>query len=113
LRFWASVGPFASLVCLRGLLLLLLLRLPFACALSTWGQLTSQSSRTEVITAVFCESAIESAQNDQFTVVQSILANKESHLEKARGVERTATQPHTHTRWHTEEQYRTLQAKRL
>lgn len=37
-----------------------------------------------VITAVFCESAIESAQNDQFTVVQSILANKESHLEKVR-----------------------------
>ena len=42
LRFWASVGPFASLVCLRGLLLLLPLpRLPFACALSTWGQFTS------------------------------------------------------------------------
>ena len=26
--------------------------------------------------------AIESAQNDQFTVVQSILANKENHLQK-------------------------------
>ena len=38
----------------------------------------------EVITAVFCESAIESAQQDQFTLVQSILADKENHLEKAR-----------------------------
>ncbi|CAJ1459289.1 unnamed protein product [Effrenium voratum] len=35
-----------------------------------------------VVTAVFCQSAIESAQNDQFTVVQSILANKEKHLQK-------------------------------
>lgn len=37
----------------------------------------------KVITAVFCESAIESAQSDQFTVVQSILADKENHLQKA------------------------------
>jgi len=37
-----------------------------------------------VITAVFCESAIESAQQDQFTLVQSILADKENHLEKVR-----------------------------
>ena len=37
LRFRASVGPFASLVCLRGLLLLLPLRLPWlsTCAMGT------------------------------------------------------------------------------
>ena len=58
LRFRALVGPFVSLVCLRGLLLMLLLRPPFACALSTWGQITSQSSYlpTKVI-GVFCRSA--------------------------------------------------------
>ncbi|CAK9081955.1 Sodium channel protein type 10 subunit alpha [Durusdinium trenchii] len=39
-----------------------------------------------VITAVFCESAIESAQSDQFTVVQSILADKENHLQKVRNL---------------------------
>ena len=48
LRFRAFVGLFASLVGLRGLLLLLLpLRPAFVCALSTWGQFTSQSSHTE------------------------------------------------------------------
>ena len=51
LRFWASVGPFASLVCLRGLLLLLLPRLPFTCALPTWGQLTSPQSSTPTVAA--------------------------------------------------------------
>ena len=50
LRFWASVGPFASLVCLRGLLLLLP-RLPFTCALPTWGQLTSPQSSTPTVAA--------------------------------------------------------------
>jgi len=35
-----------------------------------------------VVTAVFCQSAIESAQNDHVNVVQSILANKEAHKQK-------------------------------
>mmetsp|Transcript_47564 Transcript_47564/g.106820 ORF Transcript_47564/g.106820 Transcript_47564/m.106820 type:complete len:647 (+) Transcript_47564:23-1963(+) len=35
-----------------------------------------------VVTAVFCQSAIESAQNDHVNIVQSILANKEAHKQK-------------------------------
>mmetsp|Transcript_61513 Transcript_61513/g.144092 ORF Transcript_61513/g.144092 Transcript_61513/m.144092 type:complete len:591 (-) Transcript_61513:360-2132(-) len=35
-----------------------------------------------VVTGVFCQSAIESAQNDHTTVVQSILADKQAHLAK-------------------------------
>ena len=34
------------------------------------------------VTAVFCQSAIESAQKDHATVVQNMLDNKESHLRK-------------------------------
>lgn len=37
-----------------------------------------------VVTGVFCQSAIESAQNDHTTVVHSILKNKEMHLNKLR-----------------------------
>lgn len=37
-----------------------------------------------VVTGVFCQSAIESAQNDHTTVVHSILKNKELHLNKLR-----------------------------
>lgn len=37
-----------------------------------------------VITGVFCQSAIDSAQNDHATVVHTILANKQAHLEKVR-----------------------------
>lgn len=37
-----------------------------------------------VVTGVFCQSAIESAQNDHTTVVHSILKNKELHVEKLR-----------------------------
>lgn len=37
-----------------------------------------------VVTAVFCQSAIESAQNDHANVVQNMLDNKESHLQKLR-----------------------------
>ena len=37
-----------------------------------------------VVTAVFCQSAIESAQKDHATVVQNMLDNKESHLQKLR-----------------------------
>ncbi|CAK9006494.1 Probable voltage-dependent N-type calcium channel subunit alpha-1B (DOE-4) (Voltage-gated calcium channel subunit alpha Cav2.2) [Durusdinium trenchii] len=37
-----------------------------------------------VVTAVFCQSAIESASNDHATVVQNMLDNKESHLQKLR-----------------------------
>ncbi|CAE7747591.1 Cacna1c [Symbiodinium sp. CCMP2592] len=35
-----------------------------------------------VVTGVFCQSAIDSAQNDHATVVQSILANKKAHVER-------------------------------
>ncbi|CAK9056762.1 unnamed protein product [Durusdinium trenchii] len=35
-----------------------------------------------VVTAVFCQSAIESAQNDQITMMQAMLMNKEQHLQK-------------------------------
>lgn len=35
-----------------------------------------------VVTGVFCQSAIENAQNDHAAVVQNILDNKESHLKK-------------------------------
>ncbi|CAE7835317.1 Scn10a [Symbiodinium necroappetens] len=37
-----------------------------------------------VLTAVFCQTAIESAQNDHATAIHSIMAHKESHLEKIR-----------------------------
>lgn len=37
-----------------------------------------------VVTAVFCQSAIESAQKDHATVVQNMIDNKESHLDKLR-----------------------------
>jgi len=37
-----------------------------------------------VVTGVFCQSAIESAQNDHTTVVHSILKNKEMHVNKLR-----------------------------
>jgi len=39
-----------------------------------------------VVTGVFCQSAIESAQQDHATVVQSMLENKEAHLSKMRAV---------------------------
>lgn len=39
-----------------------------------------------VVTAVFCTTALESAQNDHATVVQSLLDNKETHLNKLRAV---------------------------
>jgi len=38
------------------------------------------------VTGVFCQSAIESAQQDHATVVQSMLENKEAHLSKMRAV---------------------------
>ncbi|CAE7434900.1 FBA1 [Symbiodinium natans] len=37
-----------------------------------------------VLTAVFCQSAIESAQHDHATAVQNMMANKEMHLKKIR-----------------------------
>ena len=81
-RFLGFLGLFVSLVWLRWFLLLRLRRLllqPFVSALSTWGQLTSQSSHkhTQVVTGVFCQSAIDSAQNDHAAIVQSILENKD------------------------------------
>lgn len=35
-----------------------------------------------VLTAVFCQSAIDGAQNDHASKVHAVLANKEAHLEK-------------------------------
>lgn len=37
-----------------------------------------------VVTGVFCQSAIESAQNDHLTVAQSLIDNKEAHVERLR-----------------------------
>jgi len=37
-----------------------------------------------VVTGVFCQSAIDSAQNDHVTMMHAILANKESHLQKVK-----------------------------
>ncbi|CAE7542485.1 CACNA1E, partial [Symbiodinium sp. CCMP2456] len=37
-----------------------------------------------VVTGVFCQSAIDSAQSDHDMVLQSILANKQAHIEKIR-----------------------------
>jgi len=39
-----------------------------------------------VLTGVFCQSAIESAQNDHATAIQSMIANKEAHLTKVRAL---------------------------
>ncbi|CAJ1383570.1 unnamed protein product [Effrenium voratum] len=39
-----------------------------------------------VVTAVFCSSAIESAQNDHLALVHTVMANKEAHLEKIRAL---------------------------
>lgn len=39
-----------------------------------------------VVTAVFCQSAIESAQSDHFNMVQSMLENKEVHLRKIKAL---------------------------
>jgi len=39
-----------------------------------------------VLTAVFCQSAIESAENDHATAVQNMMANKEMHLKKIRAL---------------------------
>ncbi|CAE7883826.1 CACNA1F, partial [Symbiodinium microadriaticum] len=35
-----------------------------------------------VVTAVFCQKAMDNAQNDHVAVVQSMLANKEAHLKR-------------------------------
>ncbi|CAJ1422505.1 unnamed protein product [Effrenium voratum] len=37
-----------------------------------------------VVTAVFCQSAIDSAQNDHATMMHAVLANKQAHLEKVK-----------------------------
>mmetsp|Transcript_23498 Transcript_23498/g.55446 ORF Transcript_23498/g.55446 Transcript_23498/m.55446 type:complete len:598 (+) Transcript_23498:44-1837(+) len=39
-----------------------------------------------VVTAVFCQSAIESAQSDHFNMLQSMLENKEVHLRKIKAL---------------------------
>lgn len=37
-----------------------------------------------VVTGVFCQSAIESAQNDHLTVAQSLIDNREAHIQRLR-----------------------------
>ena len=49
------------------------------------GRVESSPSKFQV-TGVFCQSAIDSAQNDHATVVQSILANKQMHVNKIRNL---------------------------
>merc|ERR1719330_1099584 len=39
-----------------------------------------------VVTGVFCQSAIESAQRDQDMVMHSIMANKKYHIEKVKNL---------------------------
>lgn len=39
-----------------------------------------------VVTGVFCQSAIESAQNDHAMVVQALMDNKAAHIQKLRGL---------------------------
>ena len=43
---------------------------------------SNTDTQLQVITGVFCQTAIDSAQNDHATVIHSILANKQAHLEK-------------------------------
>jgi hypothetical protein len=73
LRLRASVGPFASLVCLRGLLLLLP-RLPFAWRCVLGGSSHDKVHAAQVITAVFCQSTIEGAARDkaQFLGIETL-----------------------------------------
>ena len=42
------------------------------------------STRGFQVTGVFCQSAIESAQNDHLTVAQSLIDNREAHIERLR-----------------------------
>ena len=52
-------------------------------ALSIWGQFRSKSTHVlNVLTAVFCQSAIDGAQNDHASKVHAVLANKQVHLAK-------------------------------
>ena len=54
--------------------------------LSIWGLLAPQQIHAwcAKVTAVFCQSAIESAQKDHATVVQNMIDNRESHVQKLR-----------------------------
>ena len=77
---FVPVGPLPSvfLACFRGGLLRLLLWLPPRSALSIWGQFRSKFTQSRVCAGVFCQSAIENAQNDHAAVVQNILDNKDT-----------------------------------
>jgi len=48
-----------------------------------------------VVTAVFCQSAIESAQNDHSIKCQAILADKEMHIEKIKDLFQEIDEAHT------------------
>ena len=45
--------------------------------LRLWDVIVVYFFETEVVTGVFCQSAIDSAQNDHAAIVQSILENKD------------------------------------
>ncbi|CAJ1457537.1 unnamed protein product [Effrenium voratum] len=65
------------------------LSLRFSCSLSLSLSFSFSlffSSSAQVVTGVFCQSAIESAQNDHHAVVQSVLKNKEMHVNKLRNL---------------------------
>ena len=76
---FVPVGPLPSVfvACFRGGLLWLLLWLPPRSALSIWGQFRSKFTQSLQNSQVFCQSAIESAQNDHSTKCQAILADKD------------------------------------
>ena len=51
-----------------------------------WVPSSKFSFCLQVLTAVFCQTAIESAQNDQTTMVQTMLDNKHAILEKLKSL---------------------------
>jgi len=57
---------------------------PFWALVFLWYVSFTLFAVLNVVTGVFCQSALESAQNDHANVVQSMLANKEAHIEKIR-----------------------------
>ena len=87
LESFVPVGPLALvfMACFRGgLLLLLLLWLPLALRCLFGGSSDQSSHAPSHWNEVFCQSAIDSAQSDHDAVLQSILANKQAHIEKIR-----------------------------
>ena len=88
------IDGFVAIVCYRRCVVVVVVSLRFVFVRCLWtifmhlfGRLQSPPKRTkQVITAVFCESAIESAQNDHAVAVQTVMAHKEVHLRKIRAL---------------------------